>query len=90
MRAKVVNKPILTPEQREDLEGRLMAVERLRMCEREIDEKTPELIALLDAWEDCRVPLSAGIVLKAYHTRTGWLVGSVADVLDVIRRVVEA
>jgi hypothetical protein len=35
------------------------------------------------------VPFSAGIVIKAYHTRTGWLVGSVTDVIDVIRREVE-
>jgi hypothetical protein len=85
MKPKPVEKGILTPDQREDLEGKLLHVQKLLMCERHVDETTPELIALLDAWEACKVPYPALPTVNAYKCQGGsWLVGDVNVVLHAL------
>ena len=75
----------LSDDQRLDLEGKVLVIEQLLTSGREVDETTPEFIALLDAWEACHVPSPAQPTVKAYRTHGGsWLTGGVDDVLAAL------
>lgn len=81
---RAVFPPLLTDQEREILAPLLESVPE------GAGEDNPELVALLSAWWDMKLPYYPSRVVPAYRCRGGeWLMAPVPQVLAGIRKVVD-
>jgi len=81
----------LTPEQRSELRRLSRAAYRAFLGSPEaIDATDPDVLALLEAWERCKVPSSVRPLVCAYRSKGGnWIIGPIPALLSAIGRHLE-